>query len=394
MNKLQILILAVLLVPAVSCPAGEDIKVGVILPMTGSMAKFGEMESNAFQMACEEVNSGNGVNGKPIKLLVEDDGGKPAVARAAAEKLITRNRASILGGGYSSSCTFAIAGAAERFGAPFVISTGSADEITQQGWKYIYRIGPPVSEYPGGMVDFWEKIVHPTSIAICYENTLFGTSGATDMKKYCTQKGIKITDYASYEAGALDFKPMLVKIKAHKPDIVYMISYIMDAALLMRQSRELGLAPKLFCGGGAGFTMPEFIENGRDACEGVTSVTLWSPNAKYVGASDFNTKYFKKYGGYPDYHAVEAYADLYVIADALRRTKSLSADDIKASLDTTNMMTPFGPVKFGDYGGFTHQNKIPSLVVQVINGKFETIWPREYASRDPLYPVKVGGNSR
>ncbi len=365
-----------------------ETKVGVILPMTGSMAKFGEMEANAFKMACDEINGKGGIDGKVIRLCIEDDGGKPDVARAAAEKLITRDKVPILGGGYSSSCTFAIAGVAERFGIPFVISTGSADEITQQGWRHVYRIGPPVSEYPVGMFDFWEKVVDPKSVAICYENTLFGTSGAKDMKDYCNKKGIKVTDYASYEAGAVDFKPMLVKMKAHEPDVVYMISYIMDASLLMRQSKELNFSPRLFCGGAAGFTMPEFIENAKEAAELVTSVSLWSSNVSYPGAKEFESRYFKEFNVHPDYHAVEAYADLFVIADALKRARTLGADDLLASLDTTEIATPFGPVKFENYGGFSRQNKIPTLVVQVIDGKFETIWPEDVASSKPVCPAK------
>lgn len=391
MQKPLMLLSVALALSAGTLAAGDEIKVGVILPMTGPMAKFGEMEANAFRMACNEINAAGGIGGKTIKLLIDDGAGKPDVARAVAEKLITRTKVPVLGGGYSSSCTFAIAGVAERFGVPFVISTGSADKITQQGWKYIYRIGPPVSEYPRGMIEFWSEVVHPSSVAICYENTLFGTSGAADMKKHCAERGIKVTDYVSYEAGAVDFKPMLVRIKAHKPDIVYMISYIMDASLLMRQSRELKFNPKLFCGGAAGFTMPEFIENAKQASEHVTSVTLWSPNVGYAGAKEFEKKYFKEFGIHPDYHAVEAYADLCVIADALKRAKSLRPDDIRASLDTTDIMTAFGPVRFESYDNFTHQNRIPTLVVQVIEGKFETIWPRDCASSEPVYPVEPRG---
>lgn len=377
-----------IMVLGLGCAKKGMLKVGVILPMTGTEAKFGEMEANAFRMAVEEINAKGGVKGKKIQLLIEDDTGKPEIARSVAEKLITRDKVLVIGGGYSSSCSYAIAGVAERFGVPFVINTGAADTITKQGWQYIFRINPPVSEYPKGMMDFWEQVVHPKSMAILFENTLFGTSGAKTIKKYCEQKGIKVTDYESYEAGAVDFKPMLVKVKSHHPDIVYMISYIMDASLLMRQSKELDFNPKLFCGGAAGFTMPAFIENAGDAAEYVVSATLWSPKLKYPGANEFYEKYSKQFGISPDYHAVEAYAGLYVIVDALKRARALNPEDIKNALDTTNMMTPFGPVKFDNYNGFTHQNNLPTLVVQIINGKFETIWPREYASHAYIYPIK------
>jgi len=113
--------------------------VGVILPLTGPQAKFGEIEKNSFVMAADEINSKGGVNGRQIKLLIEDDTGKPDVGRSAAEKLISQNRVALLGGGYSSSVTYAIAGVALNKAFPFLVNTGSADKITE-----------PVSFTPSG----------------------------------------------------------------------------------------------------------------------------------------------------------------------------------------------------------------------------------------------------
>ena len=61
---------------------------------------------------------------------------------------------------------------------------------------------------------------------------------------------------------------MLIKVKNANPDLIYMISYVMDASLIMRQSMELDINPKLFVGGGAGFTLPEFYQNAGKAAEG------------------------------------------------------------------------------------------------------------------------------
>ena len=97
-------------------------------------------------MALDEINK-TGVKGKKIELLREDDTGKPDIARSAAEKLLTKDNVVMLGGGYGSSETYAIAGVAQQKKIPFLINTGSADNITEQGWNYIFRLNPPVSEY-------------------------------------------------------------------------------------------------------------------------------------------------------------------------------------------------------------------------------------------------------
>ena len=149
-----------------------------------------------------------------------------------------------------------------------------------------------------------------------------------------------------YEAGGIDFKPVLMKVKQLNPDIVYMVSYIMDASLLMKQAKELKLTPKMFIGGAAGFTLPEFPQNAGDASEKVISATLWYQSLPYPGAMDYFKKFVAKFDKDTEYHGAEAYAAAYVIADVLKRTSLHQAADIKAALAKTDMMTVFGPVKF------------------------------------------------
>jgi len=92
------------------------------------------------------------------------------------------------------------------------------------------------------------------------------------------------------------------------------------------------------------------------------------------------------YNSPTDYHGAQAYAAMYVIADALKRAQSLARQDIRNALCETDMMTVFGPVRFVSYGKKSQQNKLPTLIVQWINGKLETVWPPEIASTGYVYP--------
>jgi len=367
--------------------AAETIKVGVVLPLTGKQAKFGEIEKNSFMMALEEINGAGGVNGKKIELLIEDDTSKPDVGRSAIEKLIAQDKVIVIGGGYSSSVTYAMCAVAQQRKVPFVVNTGSADKITEQGWNYIFRLNPPVSEYPKGLSSFLTDVVKPETVAILYENSLFGQSGSKEFSAQCKELGYKVVLKEGYEAGAVDFKPLLIKVKAAKPDMVYMISYVMDAGLLMRQSKELDFNPKLFVGGAAGFTLPEFLKNAGDAAQCVFSATLWVPEVPYPGAKEYFDKYVAKFKQDTEYHGAEAYADLYVIADALKRAKELTPEGVRAALVATDMKTAFGPVKFVSYEKKTQQNKLPTFLVQWQEGKLETVWPKEVATKQYVYPV-------
>jgi len=370
-----------------SAMAADTIKVGIILPLSGPLAKFGEIEKRSFDMALEEIKLGGGINGKKLELIFEDDAGRADVGTSAAKKLIRKDKVVMLGGGYSSSVTHAVAGVAQQLRMPFLINTGSADKITEHGWDYIFRLNPPVSEYASGVESFLAEVVKPQTAVIIHENSAFGTKGAKSFKKSCEKLGIKVLGTEAYEHVGADFNPILLKTKKLNPDIVYMISYLIDATVLMRQSRALKLTPKLFIGGAAGFTLPEFAWYTGKASEKVVSATLWHQVLPLPGAMDYFNKFKARYDKETEYHGAEAYAAAFVIADVLKRAKSFKPDDIKQSLKETDMMTVFGPVKFISYGKKTNQNKLTTYVVQWIDGQLKLIWPKELANAKHVYPV-------
>ena len=363
------------------------VKVGIVLPLTGAEAKFGEIEKRSFEMALEEINKKGGVKGEKLELIVEDDTGRPEVGRSVVEKLITKDKVVMLGGGYSSSVTYAVAGVCQQNRMPFLVNTGAADNITTSGWDYIFRLNPPVSEFAGAIESLLTEVIKPKTVVILYENTLFGTSSAKSFEETCKKLGYQVLLKEGYEAGGIDFKPVLVRVKQLNPDVVYMISYIMDASLLMKQSKELKLTPKVFIGGAGGFTMPEFQKSAGIASEKVISATLWYQVLKYPGAMDYFNRYVAKYKTETEYHGAEAYAGAFVIADVLKRAKSFKSDDIKQALWETNLMTVFGPVKFVSYDKFKNQNKLPTYVVQWIDGSLELVWPAALATEKFVFPI-------
>jgi len=382
---------AVLLLAGVLCGgalAADTIKVGVLLPLTGSQAKFGEIEKRSYEMAAEEINAKGGIKGMKIELLFEDDTGKPDVGRSGVEKLISREKVPVITGGYSSSVTAAAAPVAQQFKVPFVICTGSADDITEKGYDYVFRINPPASEYPKSVETFLKEVATDVkTAALLYENSAFGQSSSKSFEEDAKASGLKIVVKEGYQAGAIDFKPILTKVKAANPDMIYMVSYVMDASLLMRQSKELRINPKLFVGGGAGFTLPEFAKSAGDAADGVYSATLWVETLPFPGAKEYFDKYKKKYGDETEYHGAEAYAAMYVVADALTRAKSITPKDVRDALTTTDMKTAFGPVKFISYGKKTQQNKLDTYMVQWQKGNLEAVWPKSVATKKYIYPT-------
>jgi branched-chain amino acid transport system substrate-binding protein len=218
---------------------------------------------------------------------------------------------------------------------------------------------------------------------------MFGTSGAIRMIEFCQEKAIEIRAHIDYDQQMAAvpgyFRSLLAPLTEEPPDVIYMIAYLTDAVALVKQLRELNI-DSLLCGGAGGFTLPEFIIRAGGAADYLLTASLWSVHVRYPGAGEYYAQYTERYYRSPDYHGAEAYSAMLVAVEALRRSKSFSPRDIREALSQIYVMTPFGPVKFYSYDDFERQNSINTLVLQVINGKFETVWPLDAASARFVLP--------
>ena len=386
-NKFKQLIFCVFAIVAlVSLSVGEasqkPVLIGVPLPLTGNLKEFGMMMKNSFEMAKESINKAGGINGRPVEIVFADNKGKVASAKSAFDQLVAAKPVMLVGG-YASDPTYKMAKLAEKKDLPFLICTASADKITQRGGKNIYRLNPPISEYTKGLEDFWIKNIKPKSIAIINESSMFGTSGAIRMIEFCRDQAIEIRAQINYDKTRISpayFRSLIAPLTEEPPDVIYMISYLEDAVMLVKQIRDLKLK-SLLCGGAGGFTLEEFVNRAGNSANNLLTVSLWSEHVRYPGAGEYFALYKERYFRSPDYHGAEAYSALLVAAEALKRLKSFSPQNIRGSLNMVYMMTPFGPVKFYSYEDFERQNSINTLVLQILNGKFETIWPPDVASK-------------
>ena len=361
--------------------AAESVTIGVPLPLSGNLKEFGMMMKNSFEMAQESVNETGGINGRPVNIVFADDQGKVASVNTAFDQLVAAKPVMLVGG-YASDPTYQMAKLAEVNDLPFLICTASADKITQRGWKNIYRLNPPISEYTKGLEDFLLNRLKPRSMAIIYENSMFGTNGALNMAEFCLDQAIEIRAQIDYDKTRISpayFRSLIAPLTEDPPDVIYMIAYLEDAVMLVQQIRDLKLT-SLLIGGAGGFTLEEFVKRAGKSANYLLTVSLWSEHVLYTGAREYYTQYANRYGKSPDYHGAEAYSALLVASDALKRATSFKPENIREALIRTYVITPFAPVKFYSYEDFERQNTINTLVLQIIDGKFETIWPLELAS--------------
>jgi branched-chain amino acid transport system substrate-binding protein len=173
-------------------------------------------------------------------------------------------------------------------------------------------------------------------------------------------------------------------VKSKNPDLVFMVSYVADAILLMRQSKEVGLQPQAFLGAGAGFTTTEFAKE-RAISENVISCTQWTNDVNWPGAKEFGARYKAKFGKEPTYHAACAYASMMIMAET---AKNAGGDRAKTrdALKSGKWNGVMGEVRFADYDGFTNQNNHQMLVQQILQGNYETVLPAKFATKKAVFP--------
>jgi branched-chain amino acid transport system substrate-binding protein len=349
---------------------------------------YANMMKNSFEMALEMINTQGGIKGRPLKLVYANDQGKPKPGEKAIVELVEKNGAVMLVGAYQSSNTIFMARMADKLDRPLLVCTAADDRITQRKWKNVYRLNPPAQGYTNGLEDFFLNKIKPKSMAIVYENSPYGTSGAMRMMWFCRGNDIELRAIEPYHKERLKpdyFKRIVARLQENPPDVIYMVSYLKDGAMLVKNIRDAKLN-SLLCGGAGGFTSPKFIAAAGASAEHLLTATLWTVCLQYPGTKEYYDQYTEKYGSSPDYHGAEAYSALLVAADALKRADSYSPASIRAALDKTDLMTPFGPVKFTSYDKFERQNSLPTQVLQIIDSKFECVWPQGHASANFVVP--------
>jgi branched-chain amino acid transport system substrate-binding protein len=370
----------------------STIKIGAITTLTGRLAEFGKQQKAGFELAVREINGRGGINNQKIELLLEDSASDVNKGLAAAEKLVNAGVGVVLNE-YSSSIVKAQAQYLSRQKVPNIVVSSSDESITKPGFDYVYRINPPTDEYAKVLFTIFND-VGIKSVAILAGSGAFEKSVLNSAIDEGKVKNISIIAQQTYDRGLTDFRPILNGFKAKSPEAVMLVGYQEDSVAVMRQAKEVGLNPKLFAGGAAGFALPAFMTGAGDASEFVVTATAWVPEMKTPGNAKLYTGLVTQLNGLePTYHAAQAHASVLVAAEAIKKSGSATdREAINKALQALDMQTPYGHVKFENYSGYKGQNRLGMIAQQVQrggNGKlaFVPIYPKNLFNGKLLFPT-------
>ncbi len=342
------------------------IKIGEVGSMTGSEATFGVSTHNGISLAIQELNSTGGVQGKSLELITADDQSKPDEAATAVTKLINQNSVTAILGEVASSRSMAMAPIAQHNKIPMISPSSTNPSVTEMG-DYIFRvcfIDPFQGEV---MAKFSLNDLKIRRVAVL---TDLQSDYSTGLSRYFTlafkKGGGTITTEQSYESGDIDFKSQLTAIRAAKPEAIWVPGYYTEVALIARQAKELGLTIPLL--GGDGWDSPKLGEIAGKALDNSYFSNHYSSENQAPPIQSFISKYKTKFGAVPDGMAAMGYDATKVLADAMKRAKTLSPADIRDAIAGTKNYP-------GITGTITIDNKRnavkSAVVLKVENGAFK-----------------------
>lgn len=382
--------------------AGDNIvKIGVLMPFSGTSARQGEVGRMGIDMAVEEINADGGIksmNGAKIQVIYADSQSDATVGVTETEKLINVEKVDMMLGSFNSAVTLPCTAIAEKYKIPWVVNSATSDAITEQGNKYTFRayyVNSTGTDQEIQMIsDLGVAQGDPIkTVAILYEDSEGGQTWAAGIRTACEKYGITIVFDEGYPPGSTDFTTPIVKMKSANADAILDFSYTSEAILVAQAIADMELKPKLLVGWG-GHVSPEFASN--DFAEGWISMLSWCDDLNDPDSLAFVKSHKAKYGEDPEPVAANGYNDMWMIKEVLELAGSVEADavreaflNIKIDGGKANIVKGTGPVVFDANG----QNPNASQMgAQYINGKIRSIWPIEYANPDYKLIWPYGSN--
>jgi branched-chain amino acid transport system substrate-binding protein len=365
------------------------IRIGAPLPLTGALAPEGIKQQEGYDLWAEEVNKAGGIkvgnDRYKVQLVYYDYQSATPRAVQLTEKLASEDKVNFIFSPFGSGATKASSNVSEKYKIPTISSTGSSEQVYDQGYKYLFGtlnsnvvVSKALTKY------FKEKAPNVKKVAIYSRNDLFPLALATSLDDAAKAAGYQVIYFEKYPLNAMDHSAALTELRAKGADWIYVSGYTDDLIRIRKQMSENKVsAPVITMLAGPAY--PEFTESLGDIANGVTSVTWWHPALRFkendvFGSTENFVKLFQaKYHKVADYAQASSSVAGVVLQLAIEKAGSIDPEKVRDVLANTKFDTFYGPIKFGPSGqNVTADNPI----FQIQNKKITIIAPPDVKAGD------------
>jgi len=375
--------------------AQETIKFGAPLPITGPLAPEALKQKQGYDLWANQVNLAGGINVAGKKMKVEivyiDYQSNTPRAIQATERLITQDNVQFVFAPFGSGAAKAASTVAERYGVPMIAATASSSQVYDQGYKFLFGTFTPNDTLTNPLTAIIrQRAPDVKRIAILARNDLFPLAIAQEMEKSAKDRGFEVVYFEKFAINTLDHSSALAQIKAANPQWIFATGYTNDLVLMRKQMTDQRIeAPVVTMIAAPAYQ--EFIDAAGKGAENISSAAWWHPAVRYKGIDIFGStesyvKLFKDtYKADPDYAHASASVSGALFQIAIEKSGSIDRQKVRDELAKMDVITFWGPVKFGPTGQIT---SLEPPVFQIQNAKPIVIHPAAIKQGDLKIGVK------
>jgi branched-chain amino acid transport system substrate-binding protein len=342
-----------------SAGSSQQIKVDVIGPQSGQNADLGDWDWKGVSLAVNRANAGGGIGGRKIVLTRYDDTGDPTTGANLAERAVSDKVTAVFGPPQS---TVALAALPILTGAsiPQMVSATSG-ALTTKGSKYIFLDTPTSPIIDTTLADHLVKTLQASSIAMISNNDAYGVGEHDSFLKELTQLGVRPVGDKVVTPDQKDFTSVLTDIRSSGPKYLFIGTEEVEAGLIAKQSRALGLSAT-FAIGSPGVTPTYLSTAGSDVVEGTIVSSAYLSNDANSRTRAFASAYQKAYGQMPELHGAKAYDGMNVLIQAMRKTPGdLSGPELTSAIRSITYDGLLGTFQYDATGQGIKNSKIGTI---------------------------------
>ncbi|SHG61925.1 amino acid/amide ABC transporter substrate-binding protein, HAAT family [Bradyrhizobium erythrophlei] len=363
--------------------ADDVVRFGAPLPLTGPLAPEGIKQQQGYDLWAEQANKAGGISvgGKKYKveMVYADYQSNTPRAVQTTEQMITQDNINFLFGAFGSGAAKAASTVSEKYKVPTIAAAASSSQVYDQGYKYLFGTFTPNDTLTTPLTQMIKSQAPDVKkVAILARNDLFPLAIAQEMEKSAKANGFEVVYFEKYAIGTLDHSATLSQMKSLAPQWIFVTGYINDLLLVRKQMVDQQMkAPVVTMIAGPAYQ--DFIESAGQSAENITSASWWHPAEEYAGKDIFGStsnfvKLFKdKYKSEPDYGQASAALCGALFQIAIERAGSLDREKVRDELAKMDIVTFFGPVKFGPNGQI---NSLEPPVFQIQGAKPIVLFPQ------------------
>ena len=366
-TKVIAVALAVVFVMSFAACSGKKaeastIKVGVLAPLTGAVAQYGNAVNNGVMMYFEELNAKGGINGKQIELITYDEEGDPVKAVTGYNSLVDQGVVAIVGD-VTTAPTKAVVAESQADNMPMITASATAEDVTCRlnadgtvaaVYENMFR-SCFIDPFQGSkMAAFAKDQLSAKTAAVLYNmGSDYSVGCYKAFKETAAQQGLEVVAEESYADGAVDFQSQLTNIAAKSPDVLFVPDYYSVIALVAQQAQSAGLKATML--GADGWDSVLGVVTDAALLEGAYYCSGYSTEDTRAEVQTFVKNFKAKYNDDPDMFAAQGYDAAMILAAAIEKAEASgkTGDDYRkaiiAAMKATDMDCVTGHVTFNEY---------------------------------------------